>query len=157
MSQYPSELYFWKGGEERTLGCACASEAFFAASSRTFRSSSSFNRSMSPLRMYLLGRGGTLSRALRLEAISALRASMIVWAVKRDYLSKKLRKLFAPFIPLQHHHNVRRRRCSEVRSKQKVAILNDSAQVMFLCSKYTLQTAGFDGTWLRHFCGQFGH
>ena len=67
---------------ERTLGCdafcACASFAVLAASSRAFRSSSSFIRSMSPLRMYLLGRDGALSRALRLEAISALRASMVV-------------------------------------------------------------------------------
>jgi len=65
---------------QRTLddaeGRDSASTALLAASSRAFRSSSSFSRSMSALRMYLLARCGPLSRALRLEAISALRASM---------------------------------------------------------------------------------
>jgi hypothetical protein len=75
---------------------------------------------MSPLRMYFVGRGGTLSRAFRLEAISALRASMVVLCAKIDYLSKAVPSLFGPFYSefvLQHHHNVRHRRCSEVRLK----------------------------------------
>jgi hypothetical protein len=76
---------------ERTCGSAAfwaaSSSAFFAASSRAFRPSSSFIRSMSPLRMYLFGRDGPLSKALRLEAISALRASILFEKWRRDYLS----------------------------------------------------------------------
>ena len=76
-------VVYWKKGVlvvERTLSSVafCASSsAFFAASSRAFRSSSSFIFSMSPLRMYLFGRCDALSSILRLEAISALRASMV--------------------------------------------------------------------------------
>ena len=76
-------VVYWKKGVlvvERTLSSVafCASSsAFFAASSRAFRSSSSFIFSISPLRMYLFGRWDALSSILRLEAISALRASMV--------------------------------------------------------------------------------
>lgn len=76
---------------------------------------------MSPLRMYFVVRGATLSRAFRLEAISALRASMVVQCAKIDYLSRAagIPSLFAPFYPQlslsQHHQNVRHRRRSEVR------------------------------------------
>jgi len=101
------------------LDCnACAFSAVLAASSRAFRSSSSFIRSMSPLRMYLLGRDGAFSRALRLEAISALRASM-GWA-KKAYLSKVVLTPFYSDSVLQHHHNVRRRHRSEqIRSSDR--------------------------------------
>jgi hypothetical protein len=90
---------------ERTLGSAAlrawasaSASAFLAASSRASRSSSSFMRSMSPLRMYFVGRGGTFSRAFRLEAISALRASMVVMCAKIDYLIRAGPSLFTPFL-----------------------------------------------------------
>jgi hypothetical protein len=76
---------------ERTCGSAAfwvaSSSVVLVASSRAFRSSSSFIRSMSPLRMYLFGRDGPFSKALRLEAISALRASIESRRGELDYLS----------------------------------------------------------------------
>ena len=139
---------------ERTLGSAalraCASSAsasaFLAASSRAFRSSSSFIRSMSPLRMYFVGRGGTLSRAFRLEAISALRASMmVVLCAKIYYLSRVVPSLFASFyseLLLQHHHNVRRRRRSEVRPRQKVTVLRGVSNSCFCAANSFFRPLG---------------
>jgi hypothetical protein len=152
---------------ERTLGsaafCISSSSVFFAVSSRAFCSSSSFIRSMSPLRMYLFERDVPLSRALRLEAISALRASMDCVssgsAMGEERLSKPWQSLFAPFYSggvLQHHHNVRHRSCSEVRDGPIFAISEKKSLIHVLRSKYALQTAGFDGAWLRHVCSLSG-
>jgi hypothetical protein len=60
-------------------------------------------------------------------------------------------KLFAPFYSASTPSQCPTQTLPRGAFKAEVAILNDSAQFMFLCSKYVLQTAGFDGTWLRHF------
>lgn len=65
--------------QKLTIAAFASAASRFArsASSRAFCSCSSRMRSISPLRMYLFGRGGPSSRALRFANISALRASMM--------------------------------------------------------------------------------